>query len=327
MIVTLTIIITVLFFLFFLLVRSIYQPVGNIVFNQSQAKNINAQASQLEKHVTALCSTTGYRNYQNKVAQAEALGYISNSLKEFGYETHEQKFEAVGEEYVNIIAFYGNPNAPRIVIGAHYDSFGDQHGADDNASGIAGVLEIARLLQEHQPALNYCIELVAYANEERPFFTTKDMGSYVHAAHNFDKKVDTKLMICLEMIGYFDETDGSQSYPIKGLDLLYPKAADFIALVGDMNNHATVKKFKTLMKEVCNTSVYSINAPSSVKGLSNSDHRNYWHFKQNALMITDTSFFRNPHYHQKSDLPETLNFEKMAEILKGSYNAIVNITL
>ncbi|OHX68493.1 hypothetical protein NH26_08150 [Flammeovirga pacifica] len=248
-------------------------------------------------------------------------------MNSFGYEVHEQKFTAVEEEYVNLIVFYGNPNAPRIVVGAHYDSFGDQHGADDNASGIAGVLEMARLLQVHQPILEYCIELVAYANEERPFFTTKDMGSFVHAKRNFDKKVSTKLMVCLEMIGYFNDQEGSQKYPVSFLNYLYPTKANFIALVGNMNNHSTVKEFKKYMKQVAAIDVYSINAPSSIKGLANSDHRNYWHFKQNALMVTDTSYFRNPHYHQKSDLPDTLNYKKMAEVLKGTYYSIVNITL
>ncbi|MBB6459258.1 M28 family peptidase [Flammeovirga kamogawensis] len=316
---------TILLFILFLIVGtaiySVYLPVS-ANFDTKIAASVPASAQELEKHVRALCSTTGFRNYTNKVAQAEAVDYIQQSFESFGYQTHIQEFLASGEPYKNIIAFYGDPKKDRIVVGAHYDAFGEQHGADDNASGIAGVLEIARLLNVLQPKLNYCIELVAYANEERPFFTTKDMGSYVHAKTNIDNNVHTVLMVCLEMIGYFDEKEGTQDYPIKALNNLYPKSADFIALVGNLKNHSAVMKFKTDMKKSANIGTYSINAPSSIKGLANSDHRNYWQFGQNAIMVTDTSYFRNPNYHQLSDSPESLDYKKTEEVIRGTYYAI-----
>ncbi|MBD0402790.1 M28 family peptidase [Flammeovirga sp. EKP202] len=294
-------------------------------YSNTAANDIQSSASELEKHVRALCSTSDYRNYKNKDAQKEAVDYIFDQLKSFGYNPIIQNFEAAKEEYKNIIAFYGDPNKERVVVGAHYDTFGDQHGADDNASGIAGMIEIARLLQQHQPKLDFCIELVAYANEERPFFTTKGMGSYVHAERNVNDNVRTKLMVCLEMIGYFNDQPGSQSYPIKFLDKLYPKEANFIAIVGNLSNHFAVKELKQAMKKTSKTPIYSINAPSNIRGLANSDHRNYWHFNQNAVMITDTSFFRNPNYHTKNDTPESLDFKRMNEVIKGTFYAITQI--
>ncbi|WP_082795667.1 M28 family peptidase [Flammeovirga sp. SJP92] len=302
----------------------LYMPTHS-VYSDKTANDIQSSPSELEKHVRALCNTSDYRNYKNKEAQKEATDYIFEQLKSFGYAPHIQTFEAANEEYKNIIAFYGDPNQERIIVGAHYDTFGDQQGADDNASGIAGMIEIARLLKQHQPKVDFCIELVAYANEERPFFTTKGMGSYVHAERNLNNNVKTKLMVCLEMIGYFDDRSGSQSYPIKFLDKIYPKEANFIAIVGNLSNHFVVKELKHAMKKTSKTPIYSINAPSSVRGLANSDHRNYWHFNQNAVMITDTSFFRNPNYHTKGDTPESLDFKKMNEVIKGTFYAITQI--
>lgn len=302
----------------------LYMPTASS-FSSQKANKIHSSSEELEKHVRALCSTSDYRNYKNKKAQGEAINYINDQFKNFGYDTNIQTFNAVDEEYLNIIAFYGDPNTERVIVGAHYDTFGDQHGADDNASGIAGVLEIARLLQVHKPKLDFCIELVAYANEERPFFTTKAMGSYVHAERNVNDNVKIKLMVCLEMIGYFDDEKGSQNYPIKVLDKLYPQEGNFVAIVGNLSNHFTVKDFKKKMKKTSKTPIYSINAPSNIRGLANSDHRNYWHFKLNALMITDTSFFRNPNYHTKKDTPESLDFTKMNEVIKGTFFAITQL--
>ncbi|WP_281613654.1 M28 family peptidase [Flammeovirga sp. SubArs3] len=307
-------------------IYTVYMPTFNTKFNQELANTITPDHTLLRKHVEALCSTSEYRNYKNKGAQKEATDYIHTTFEEYGYEVKLQEFEAAGDKYINLIAFYGDPNLPRVVVGAHYDTFGDQHGADDNASGIAGVLEIARLLQLHNPNIDFCVELVAYANEERPFFTTKGMGSYIHAQKNYKDNIDMLLMVCLEMIGYFDDSKNSQSYPISSLNMLYPKEANFIALVGNLDNHNTVKKFKRGLQLTSKVPTYSINAPSSIRGLANSDHRNYWNFKQNALMVTDTSYFRNPHYHLKSDLPETLNFQKMSEVVKGTFFAITEIT-
>lgn len=302
----------------------LYMPT-DAKYSISKAKEIASSADELEKHVRALCSTSDYRNYKNKVAQDEAINYIYQQFEDFGYTPSIQEFKAADDNYKNIIAFYGDPTLERVVVGAHYDTFGDQHGADDNASGIAGVLEIARLLKQYQPTLSFCIELVAYANEERPFFTTKGMGSYVHAERNINNNVKTKLMVCLEMIGYFNDKSGSQNYPIKFLDKIYPKEANFIAVVGNLSNHFSVKEFKSEMIKTSKTPIYSINAPSNIRGLANSDHRNYWHFNQNALMITDTSFFRNPHYHTKEDTPESLNFNKMNEVIRGTFFAITQI--
>jgi hypothetical protein len=286
---------------------------------------IAVDQEKLKETVKTLTTTSAPRNYYNPAALNEAAAFISAEFKKSGFTPEEQKYMAEGVEVKNIICSYGPQDAERIILGAHYDVCEEQSGADDNASGIAGLLEIARLLNTLKPELKYRIDLVAYTLEEPPFFRTSQMGSAVHAKYLFDNKIKVKAMVCLEMIGYFTDKPKSQEYPIAALKAVYPSIGNFIAVVGSMGDDGLTRHMKKRITEASNMGVESINAPSSMQGIDFSDHLNYWKYNFHAIMITDTSFFRNKNYHKKSDTMDTLNFEKMAEVVKGVYWGLVNM--
>jgi hypothetical protein len=289
------------------------------------AINIAVDEEKLKATVKALTTTSAPRNYFNPAALTEAAEFISAEFKKSGFTPEEQKYIIEGVEVKNIICTYGPSDAERIILGAHYDVCEEQSGADDNASGIAGLLEIARLLNTLKPDLKYRIDLVAYTLEEPPFFRTSQMGSAFHAKYLFDNHINVKAMVCLEMIGFFTDKPKSQEYPIAALKAIYPSTGNFIAVVGSMGDDGLTKSMKKRMTEASKLGVESINAPSTLQGIDFSDHLNYWKYNFHALMITDTSFYRNKNYHRKSDTMDTLNFEKMAEVVKGVYWGLVNM--
>jgi Zn-dependent M28 family amino/carboxypeptidase len=287
--------------------------------------NIHVNKEYLYSHVSELTKIYPPRNFYNVESLNKSAEYITNKFKEYGSRINVQNFIVNGNEYKNIICSFGPENIDRVIVGAHYDVCGDQPGADDNASGVAGLLEIARLLKELNPKLKNRIDLVAYTLEEPPFFRSKFMGSFVHAKSLSDSKIKVKAMICLEMIGYFSESDKSQRFPLSILKLFYPSKGNFIAVVGNFTNYSLVKKIKRYIIEGSNVETYSINAPSFIPGIDFSDHLNYWKHNYDAVMITDTAFYRNDNYHEYTDTFETLNFDKMAEVVKGIYWAVINM--
>jgi Zn-dependent M28 family amino/carboxypeptidase len=234
-----------------------------------------------------------------------------------GLATDVQEYQVNGRGYRNVIARLGPTKGPLIVIGAHYDACGDTPGADDNASGVAGLLELARALAAHPP--RQPVELVAYTLEEPPFFRTEDMGSYRHAQALAAQGREVKLMLSLEMIGYFRDSPRSQRYPVGALKLLYPDQGNFIALVGAYRDFGDMRRVKGLFKGASALPVTSINAPESVQGVDFSDHASYWRFKMPAIMVTDTAFLRNDNYHEAGDTPETLDYRRMAQVVRGVF--------
>ena len=191
----------------------------------------------------------------------------------------------------------GPTEGPRIVVGAHYDVCGDTPGADDNASAVAGLLETARLLQPPSAQLTHRVDLVAYPNEEPPYFATEHMGSAVHAKALHDAGVVVRAMLCYEMIGYFRDEPGSQHFPNEQLAALYPSTGNFITVVGRTGQEAFTQQVQALMKTKANVDVQRINLPAEMGLAGLSDHRNYWQYGYNAFMINDTAFLRNPNYH------------------------------
>ncbi|HEX2236918.1 MAG TPA: M28 family peptidase, partial [Gammaproteobacteria bacterium] len=234
----------------------------------------------------------------------------------------EQPYELNGKTYRNIIASFGPETDERIVVGAHYDSVAaNVPGADDNASGVAGLIELARLLG--QATLPMKIELVAYTLEEGQHFRTQRMGSAVHAHSLKERGVPVRAMLSLEMLGYFTDVPDSQHYPHPLLKLFYPSRGNFIAVVGKLDQPLIVRRVKSAMRDASKLPVYSINAPLWVPGIDFSDHRNYWDAGYDAVMITDTAFYRNPNYHTPHDTPDTLDYTRMAMVVQGVYAAVV----
>jgi Zn-dependent M28 family amino/carboxypeptidase len=289
----------------------------------------NTQTGTLQKrlhqHVQQLTTIQPARNYANLASLNKTAAYISDEFEKMGYQVETQAFRVDGKEYKNIIASYGKKEGQRVVVGAHYDVCGDQPGADDNASAVAGLLETARLLQEQKPALAYQVDFVAYSLEEPPYFATEHMGSAVHAKFLYDQQIEVKAMICYEMIGFFSDKPNSQQFPDPALARIYPNTGNFIIVVGRQGYETFTAKIKSLMQAHSSIDVQSISFPSS-QGLAGlSDHRNYWKYNYPAVMINDTSFLRNPNYHQKTDTIDTLDFKKMAEVVKGVYAAIIGL--
>jgi hypothetical protein len=269
-----------------------------------------------------------YRNYQNIGTLDKVVTYIKEVMIKSGLTVKDQKWIADGKEYTNVIGIYNQGQKRTLVVGAHYDVCGDQPGADDNASAVAGLLETARLLGENRPEIDYSIELVGYCLEEPPFFGTENMGSHVHAQSLYDNQVDVIGMICYEMIGYFSDEPNSQPFPSPELAKIYPSTGNFIMTVGIDKYDSFNKKVRQLMSEGSDIDVHNVSFPSdnSLAGLASlSDQRNYWKFGYKALMINDTSFVRNPNYHQSTDTIQTLDFDKMTEVVNGAYNAITKI--
>lgn len=265
------------------------------------------------------------RNYQNLESLNAIAQYIHEEFKKWGCATEIQSYEADGETYHNIIASFGSNHSPRVILGAHYDVCGDQPGADDNASAVAGLLETGRLIYQLQPQLNCRVDLVAYTLEEPPFFQTPLQGSAIHAKSMTKNRVDVKAMICLEMIGYYSDNPNSQQYPVPELSAIYPSVGNFIVVVGKTGQETLVQKVKASMQQVANIDVQSISAPPQMIGITFSDHASYWDEGFPAVMINNTSFYRNPNYHEVTDTIDTLDFDKMLEVVKGVYQAVVNL--
>lgn len=276
----------------------------------------------IHNHLINITKTDGFRNYQNIEILDQVADYIYYTFQEYCDTVYFQNYTAGGHPYKNVIGSIGVENEKRVVVGAHYDVYGEQEGADDNASGVVGLLELARLLSGEK--LEYRIDFVAYSLEEPPYFRTNNMGSYVHAKSLSDANASLLGMICLEMIGYFSEEPKSQSYPLPHKKIIYGDEADFIMIVQKMNNNSFSNQMKGLMKSVKLIDTKSIKAPASIPGIDFSDHLNYWAFGYDAFMITNTSFYRNPHYHQPTDTIETLNLDKMAAVIDQVYYALLN---
>jgi len=284
---------------------------------------IRANSVYLKNHVEFLSNVKPPRSEANLDSLNVIANYISNVWKNQGLEVSEQLFVKNNKTFKNIIVSLGNMNSnERIVVGAHYDVYNEFPGADDNASGVAGLLELTRIIKDSSVKLNKRIDFVAFSLEEPPSFSSNDMGSFHHAKMLSDQNVHVSLMISLEMIGYYGEEENSQKYPLSFFKFMYPDKGNFIAIIGDLNNYFTVRKLKKLMDVPNKTEVYSMNAPGFVTGVDFSDHRNYWLFKFPAVMITDTSFYRNFNYHTKEDTSEKLNYERMADVINNLSNAI-----
>lgn len=289
----------------------------------SNADSISVNDKRLYQHVKTLSVDYLPRDYQHPENLNATAAYIKEQFEKIGFKVSEQIYTVADVEYKNIVVSLGPKTGSKLVIGAHYDVNGSTPGADDNASGVAGLIELARLLSAEK--LDKNITLVAYTLEEPPYFATDAMGSYVHAKTERENNSDIELMISLEMIGYFSDEKGSQTFPSKLLSLFYPDHGDFIVVVDQLFS-GWASEIKTGMAKHMSVPVYSINAPSIIPGIDYSDHRNYWAHGYDAIMVTDTSFYRNFAYHTDEDTLDRLDYKKMAEVVKGVFATVLEIS-
>jgi peptidase M28-like protein len=279
--------------------------------------------SRLKAHVQKLSvdlSPRDERHIENLDRTAE---YIKGEFRRFSATVSEQPFRVEGRSFRNIIATFGPEAGQRIVVGAHYDAAGPYPGADDNASGVAGLIELGRLLSKQE--LKTRIDLVAFTLEEPPFFRTTGMGSAVHAGSLNKAGVQVSVMFSLEMIGYFSDEPNSQGFPAAILRLFYPARGNFIAVVGRTSEGLLVRRVKREMREASSLPVYSISAPSFIPGIDFSDQLSYWNAGYDAVMITDTAFYRNRNYHTENDTAERLDYTKMAMVVQGVFASVVDL--
>lgn len=273
----------------------------------------------LYKHVEYLSVKIGERHLWKNGTLDQAADYIESAFTEYGYTPWRQTHSCYGKSVSNLIAEKTGTAKEVVIIGAHYDTVPGTPGADDNASGLAGLLELARL---HQRSANKkTLIFAAFVNEEPPCFGSHHMGSMIYANHLKEQRVPVEVMISLEMIGYFTH-EIIQKYPVPCMRFFYPRTADFIGVVGNFRSSKYVSFFKKGIRKHSSISSRSLTAPEFFGGINLSDHYAFWHHGYRAIMITDTSFFRNRNYHLETDTIDTLNFEQMAEVVNGLYNAL-----
>ena len=279
--------------------------------------------SRLQAHVHKLSVELSPRDESHIENLDRVAAYIKDGFSQTTASVSEQGYRVQGKSYRNVIARFGPETEERIIVGAHYDTAGPLPGADDNASGVAGLIELARLLGRQSPPTR--VELVAFSLEEPPYFRTTGMGSSVHAESLRQQNVRVRAMFSLEMIGYFSDAANSQRFPGGMLGAFYPSTGNFIGVVGRMSDWSLVRRTKAAMRNASPLSVYSINAPTLVSGVDFSDQLNYWNAGYSAVMITDTAFYRNAHYHTAHDTEEKLDYKRMAMVVEGVYAAVVDL--
>jgi Zn-dependent M28 family amino/carboxypeptidase len=273
--------------------------------------------SNLRKSVIKLSGDIGSRGYNQLDALDRSIEYISSEFKSYGYEPLFQTYSVNDREYKNIwVEKKGTGLSDKVlIVGAHYDTVSGTPGADDNASGVAGLLELARIFADEP--MEKTVQFAAFTLEEPPFFRTRSMGSYVFAKGLKEAGADVEGMICLESIGYFIDGPGSQQFPLPFFRLFYPDTGNFITFVGDIRSRGFLERAKEFFVKGSELPLESLSAFSIVPGVDLSDHRSFWKFGFKALMVTDTAFYRNPNYHGPGDLPETLDYSRMAEVVMG----------
>ena len=273
----------------------------------------------LRDHVRVLSAEIGERDtdrYENLQAAGE---YIERAFKRYSYSSESQAYLFDGKEFRNIIATQPGRRFPGevILVGAHYDTVTGSPGADDNASGVAGILELARLFSGY-PA-DRTLKFVAFCNEENGL-----VGSRVYARRAREHGEKIVAMFSLEMIGYYTDRALSQRYP-PGLKYFYPDTGNFIGVVGHLRFFNLARKIKGSLKMNSTVPDEYLAGIGMIRGVSLSDHASFWREGFPSVMITDTAFYRNPNYHMPSDTLETLDYRRMAEVVKGLYHVVISL--
>lgn len=281
----------------------------------------NVDPARLEAHVRALAVDLHPRSYTSPARLDAVAAYVRRAFEAVPGRLEEQVFEVEGKAYRNVILSLGPRTDERVIVGAHYDAALGLPGADDNASGVAGLLELAPALAAVK--LGVQVDLVAWTLEEPPYFATNDMGSVHHARALSAKGIKVRAALSLEMIGYFADTPNSQHYPVPGMSAVHGDRGNFIAVVGRPADHALLASVKGAMSGATDLPVRSLAAPAIVQGVDWSDHRAYWAEGFTAVMITDTSFLRNVRYHTAADTPDTLDYRRMAKVVQGTFASVV----
>jgi len=274
-------------------------------------------AARLRGHVVAIASEP--HNTQHYAALQRSAAYIEAELSSLGYAPQSQAWEVGGKTVHNISVDLSSANAgpetPSVVIGAHYDSYGNAPGANDNGSGSAAVIELARLLRD-TPLTDKRLRLVLFVNEEPPYDRTPDMGSYRYAKSLKDAGEKVIGMISLETIGSFSDEPGSQRYPFP-FNHVFPDVGNFVAFVALPGGRAFLHDVIASFRRHTPFPTIGGTAPDSIPGIGWSDHWAFFKVGYPAIMVTDTALFRYPHYHTPQDTPDKVDYDKLARVTLG----------
>ncbi|MFV8748913.1 M28 family peptidase [Nannocystaceae bacterium ST9] len=273
-------------------------------------------ADVLREHVEVLAGQIGGRGLDRPEQLDAAAQYIRDQWQAQGYAVRRLAYRVDGREVANLEIELPGRDPELVVIGAHYDTCEGNPGADDNASGVAALLELSRLLAGER--FDRTIRLVAFVNEEPPHFRDDAaMGSRVYARGLREAGHEIAAMLSLESIGYYSDEPESQHYPAI-IAPLYPDAGNFVAVVGKTGSRPLVRQVVELLESHGEVPVESIAAPASITGIDWSDHASFWaQGWSQAVMITDTATFRNPHYHRMTDVPDTLDYRRLAALTRA----------
>ena len=284
----------------------------------------HVEEALLRKHVGALASDIGERNVSTPGSLAAASSYIEAEWRTQGYDVVRQVYDADGVSCANLEITRRGERARdgMLLIGAHYDTVPGSPGADDNASGVAGMLELSRLLAQSSPRRT--VRFVAWVNEEPPYFNTPLQGSAVHARATKERGEDVDFMVSLEMLGYYRDAPGSQRYPPL-FRPFFPRQGNFIGVVSNFRSHRAKRRLTTAFRRHSDFPIEHLTTFAFVPGVSWSDHAAYWKQGFRGLMVTDTAFHRNPHYHTADDTIDKIAFAEFRRVTEGLYRAFADL--
>lgn len=271
--------------------------------------------SGLRKHIDYLSTHIGQRNMQHFGQLCAAADYVKRQFQEMKLPVKELKYSVNGKEVENIEAeIKGTDTGKIIVVGAHYDTVPGSPGANDNTSGVAAMLELARSMANSKPSVS--MRFVCFVNEEKPYAHTPMMGSLVYAQLCHQNKDNIIGAISLETMGYYSDAKGSQRYPFP-FSLIYPDQGNFIAFVGNSMSQEFLRNFISLFRQEAQFPSEGVAAPDWIPNIDRSDHKSFWQFGYPAIMITDTANFRYPDYHKATDTIDKINFDHLSRVVVG----------
>jgi hypothetical protein len=294
-----------------------------------------ALREELRADVQKLAGEIGERNMWHYPQLNAAADFIENSFSQAGLRPRRDTYEMHGQSCHNIEAeipgFQGTATSsppPVIIIGAHYDSVFGSPGANDNGSGVAAVLALARRFaarqSEGRPPCK-TLRFVTFVNEEPPYFLSDEMGSLVYARRCKERGDKIDAMISLETIGYFSDAPGSQTYPSPGLGIFYPKVGNFIGFVGNVHSRALLRRVVALFRKHAKIPSEGAALPAFIPGVSWSDQRSFWRYGYPGIMATDTALFRYPYYHSSNDTPDKLDYDRFTLVVSGMEKVIEDL--
>lgn len=271
--------------------------------------------AELAADVQTLAEKIGERNMHRYPQLLAAADFIEESFSRDRLQPCRDTYELGGRACHNIVAEIRGAHPQILLIGAHYDSVFGSPGANDNGSGIAAMLALARRFATR--STTHTLRFVAFVNEEPPYFQTSEMGSFVYASRCKARGDQISMMISLETIGYFSDAPGSQTYPSVGLGAFYPKIGNFIGFVGNVSSRELLRRAIAIFRQQKKLPAQGTALPSFIPGVAWSDQWSFWQHDYPGLMITDTALFRYPHYHAVTDTPDKLDYDRFTLVVSG----------